>query len=61
MSTTSSADVFGRIEREEDAYLEELKDYLRIPSISTDPEYKDEVLRCAEFARAKIDMVISAR
>ncbi len=54
MSTTSSADVFGRIEREEDAYLEELKDYLRIPSISTDPEYKDEVLRCAEFARAKM-------
>ena len=53
-SSTLSEDVFRRIEREGAAYLEELKDYLRIPSISTDPEYRDEVLRCAGFMRDKL-------
>ena len=48
MSTTSQ-DVLERIERERGDYLEELKDYLRIPSISTDPAYREEVLRCADF------------
>lgn len=46
---TDSQDVLGRIEREKDGYLEELKDYLRIPSISTDPEYRSEVIRCSDF------------
>ncbi len=45
----SSDDVLGRIEREQQSYLEELKEYLRIPSISTDPAYRDDVLRCADF------------
>jgi len=48
--TADSKDVFERIEREKEGYLEELKDYLRIPSISTDPAYKDDVLRCCNFA-----------
>jgi acetylornithine deacetylase/succinyl-diaminopimelate desuccinylase-like protein len=48
--TTDSQDVFERIEREQEGYLEELKDYLRIPSISTDPAYEDDVLRCCDFA-----------
>lgn len=47
--STNSQDVLGRIDREREGYLEELKDYLRIPSISTDPEYRSEVWRCAEF------------
>jgi acetylornithine deacetylase/succinyl-diaminopimelate desuccinylase-like protein len=46
---TDSQDVFQRIEREQEGYLEELKDFLRIPSISTNPEHRDDVLRCAEF------------
>jgi len=41
--------VIEKIEREKEAYLEELKDYLRIPSISTDPAYRNDVLRCADF------------
>ncbi len=49
-----SRDVLERIEREKEGSLEELKDYLRIPSISTDPEYKGEVLRCAEWLEGKM-------
>ena len=33
----------------EPRFLDELKEYLRIPSISTDPEYKSEVDRCARW------------
>ncbi|HSM50525.1 MAG TPA: dipeptidase [Thermoanaerobaculia bacterium] len=46
---SDSRDVLARVEREQSQYLEELKEYIRIPSISTDPEYKGEVLRCAGF------------
>ena len=49
-----SQDVFGRIEREKEGYLEELKDFLRIPSVSTNPEHKDDVLRCAAFVEEKL-------
>jgi acetylornithine deacetylase/succinyl-diaminopimelate desuccinylase-like protein len=45
----NSQDVLDRIESEKEQDLEDLKDYLRIPSISTDPEYRDHVLRCADF------------
>jgi acetylornithine deacetylase/succinyl-diaminopimelate desuccinylase-like protein len=50
----STQDVFARIDREKDAYLEELKDYLRIPSISTDPGYAAEVGRCADWLIARL-------
>ncbi|HEX9671296.1 MAG TPA: dipeptidase [Thermoanaerobaculia bacterium] len=49
-----SRDVLERIEREKEGYLAELKDYIRIPSISTDPEYKGEVLRCSEWLLGKL-------
>ena len=32
-------------------FLEELKTWLRIPSISTEPEHKGDIRRAAEFAR----------
>ncbi len=47
--SAATQEVLDRIDREKADYLEQLKDYIRIPSISTDPAYKDEVLRCAEF------------
>lgn len=50
----NSQDVLDRIEREKEKDLEDLKDYLRIPSISTDPEYRDHVLRCADFLVEKM-------
>ncbi len=44
-----SQDVLERIDREKERYLEELENYLRIPSISTDPEYANEIRRCSDF------------
>ncbi|MCZ6726534.1 MAG: dipeptidase [Acidobacteria bacterium] len=50
-----SSDVLARIERDKSTYLEELKDYLRIPSVSTDPAYEKEVLRCAGYVIQQMD------
>jgi len=49
-----SSDVFARIAREQGRYLDELKEYLRIPSISTDPAYAKDVDRCADWLIAKL-------
>ncbi|HEV7672764.1 MAG TPA: dipeptidase [Thermoanaerobaculia bacterium] len=49
-----SQDVLARIDAEKETYLEELKDYIRIPSISTDPEYAAEVSRAADFLVGKL-------
>jgi acetylornithine deacetylase/succinyl-diaminopimelate desuccinylase-like protein len=51
---SDSRDVLARIDVEKESYLEELKDYIRIPSISTDPDFKDEVLRASDFLLAKM-------
>lgn len=51
---SDSRDVLARIDAEKESYLEELKDYIRIPSISTDPDFKDEVLRASDFLLAKM-------
>ena len=51
---SDSLDVLERIDAEQERYLEELKDYIRIPSISTDPDYKGDVLRAAEFLVGKM-------
>src|ERR1044072_763917 len=44
-----SADVLDRVEREKVGYLADLEESLRIPSISTDPEYKAGVDRCSQW------------
>jgi acetylornithine deacetylase/succinyl-diaminopimelate desuccinylase-like protein len=51
---SDSRDVLARIDAEKESYLEELKDFIRIPSISTDPDFKGEVLRASEFLLAKL-------
>lgn len=42
------------IEQNRDNYLEEIFELLRIPSISADPKYKDEVLKAASFLENKL-------
>ena len=54
MASTATEDVLDRIDHERDGYLEELKSYLRIPSISTEPQYKGEVRQAAEFLRDRM-------
>jgi acetylornithine deacetylase/succinyl-diaminopimelate desuccinylase-like protein len=51
---SDSRDVLARIDTEKERYLEELKDYIRIPSISTDPDYRHEVLRAGDFLVGKM-------
>ncbi len=53
-NSSPSDDVFALIEREQGRYLAELKEYLRIPSISTDPAYRQDVDRCADWLMAKM-------
>lgn len=47
-------DVVDFIQTSRDRYVEELKQYLAIPSISALPEHKQDVLRCAEFSAAEM-------
>jgi acetylornithine deacetylase/succinyl-diaminopimelate desuccinylase-like protein len=49
-----SRDVLARVEAEKETYLEELKDYIRIPSISTDPAHRGDVERGADFLLEKM-------
>src|ERR1700674_1645164 len=49
-----SRDVLARVEAEKQVYLEELEDFLRIPSISTDPDYASDVWRASEFLLDKL-------
>jgi len=53
--TISSDDVFARLERDRERHLAELEEYLRIPSISTDPAYKAEVERCADWLIGRLE------
>src|SRR2546423_1317073 len=49
-----SAAIDRFIEENQDRLLDELKDLLRIPSISTLPEHKDDVRRAAEYVAEKL-------
>lgn len=48
------ADVLKRLETTEKQSIQQLMDWLRIPSISTDPAYKADVRRAAEWAAAHL-------
>jgi len=43
------------IAENQDRFLSELFDLLRIPSVSADSKYKDDVFRAAEFVRASLE------
>ena len=53
MSNDSQA-VLDRVEHEKESYLDELKEYLRIPSISTDPAHDEDVSACCDFLLGKM-------
>lgn len=42
------------IDSQKERYEEELKEFLRIPSISTDPTLESEVRRCAEYVQTEM-------
>ncbi len=42
------------LDANKDKFLNELVDLLRIPSVSTDAEYKDDVLKAADFIKNKL-------
>lgn len=43
------------IEKNKQRFLDELFELLRIPSVSADPKYKEDVQRCAEATRKKLE------
>ena len=40
--------ILNHVDEHLDASIDRLKDILRIPSVSTDPKFDDDVHRCAE-------------
>jgi acetylornithine deacetylase/succinyl-diaminopimelate desuccinylase-like protein len=54
-------DVIKYIRDNMDNYIEELKEFLRIPSISTLPEGKKEVERCAKFVAGNLKKIGMSR
>ena len=47
--------VIELIEKDENRYLEELKEFVRIPSISADPEKVDKMIDCANWVKGQLD------
>ena len=54
LMTIDSTAVLDAADSQGAEHLEELKEYLRIPSISTDPAYAKDVDRCADWLLAKM-------
>jgi acetylornithine deacetylase/succinyl-diaminopimelate desuccinylase-like protein len=50
-------DILSFIDQNKSRYEEELKAFLRIPSISTSHEHRGEVRRCAEFVRDELSRI----
>ena len=49
--------VLEQIENDFDNAVERLQTFLKIPSISTNPEYKSEVRRCAEHITNELESI----
>ena len=43
------------IEENKDRFLEELFSLLRIPSVSADSKFKNDILKAADFIKDKLD------
>ena len=49
------ADIKAIIDNNKDRYLNELIDLLKIPSISADKDYKEDVIKTAEAVQKALD------
>mgnify|MGYP003327777935 CR=1 FL=1 len=47
------------IQENRDRFIDELFEILKIPSISADPKYKEDVLKCAELVKNKLIIFFS--
>ena len=45
------------IEKNENRYLEELKEFVRIPSISADPKKSESMIKCAMWVKKQMDVM----
>ena len=50
-------DVINFIRNNMEDYINELKEFLKIPSISTLPEYKNEIEHCAKFVAENLEKI----
>ena len=53
---TNAEDFKSYIQENKDRFIQELFELLRIPSVSTDKKFKDDVLRAAEFLKEKLEI-----
>jgi len=49
--------VIREIERRRDGYVDELAEFLAIPSVSTDPDHAADVRRCAAYCRDALEKI----
>lgn len=49
--------VVSYINKNGNRFVEELKEFLKIPSISTNPENKQDVRKCAEYVREQMNII----
>ncbi len=54
MPSATLADLNRHVDHGFAASVERLKDFLRIPSVGTDPAYRDDTLRCAEWLAGQL-------
>lgn len=54
---SSMTTVLDYIRQNDERFLAELHEFLSIPSVSTAPEHKEDVARCAEWVKAQLDMI----
>ena len=57
MSSTAVSSAVTYARENQKRFLEELKDLLRIPSVSTDEEHKDDVSKAAEVVAADLKRI----
>jgi acetylornithine deacetylase/succinyl-diaminopimelate desuccinylase-like protein len=57
MMTTIDPALVAYCDAHEDEYLDELKQWIAVPSISADPAHRDEVRRCAERLVARMNEI----